>query len=210
MAYLHTSTLPTYDPRRSVGLLFAVLLHTAVLIAIINGLHTPASDPPPTTHVTVIDRTVTPVVPQPVLPNVSLKNWTVETIQQPVIVEIPDVVNAPPIPPTVSDGAGETHSGGGKVAATAARVDPNHPLTQPAYPAQSRRLGEAGTVELMLYVLPNGRVGDARVVRSSGFPKLDEAALREARRSWRLLPNTENGVAVAAWNNIAITFRLTR
>jgi len=84
----------------------------------------------------------------------------------------------------------------------------SHPLTQPAYPPQSRRLGEQGKVELLLHVLPNGRVDEARITRSSGYPRLDEAAVREAKKSWHLLPNQENGIAVAGWNSIVITFKL--
>lgn len=91
----------------------------------------------------------------------------------------------------------------------APKSDPRRPLSQPEYPPSSRRAGEAGTVVLEVYVLENGRVGDARVKESSGYPKLDEAALREVKRSWRLLPGTENGKPVAMWGQFAVTFKLT-
>jgi protein TonB len=92
---------------------------------------------------------------------------------------------------------------------TAPKSDSRRPLTQPEYPPSSRRAGEAGTVILEVYVLETGRVGDARVKTSSGFPKLDEAALREVKRSWRLTPGTENGKPVAMWGQFAVTFKLT-
>ena len=88
-------------------------------------------------------------------------------------------------------------SAGSAVPRTAPKSDPRRPLTQPEYPPSSRRAGEAGTVILEVYVLENGRVGDARVKTSSGFPRLDEAAVREVKRSWRLVPGTENGKPVA-------------
>lgn len=91
----------------------------------------------------------------------------------------------------------------------APKSDPRRPLTQPEYPPSSRRAGEAGTVVLEVYVLENGRVGEAKVKESSGYPKLDEAALREVKRSWRLVPGTENGKAVPMWGQFAVTFRLT-
>jgi len=91
----------------------------------------------------------------------------------------------------------------------APKSDPRRPLTQPEYPPSSRRAGEAGTVKLDVYVLENGRVGDAKIKESSGYPKLDEAALREVKRSWRLLPGTENGKAVSMWGQFAVTFKLT-
>src|SRR5688572_3903131 len=43
------------------------------------------------------------------------------------------------------------------------RTDSRHPLTQPAYPAIDQRLGNQGFVDLEIYVMPTGRVGDARV-----------------------------------------------
>lgn len=62
---------------------------------------------------------------------------------------------------------------------------------------------------LELYILPNGRVGEARVQKSSGFPRLDEAAVKEAKRSWRFIPGTENGQPVAMWHATKVTFNLT-
>lgn len=95
------------------------------------------------------------------------------------------------------------------IARTAPRSDSRRPLTQPEYPPSSRRAGEAGTVILEVYVLENGRVGEAKVKQSSGFPRLDEAAVREVKRSWRLVPGTENGKPVPMWGQFAVTFKLT-
>jgi periplasmic protein TonB len=95
------------------------------------------------------------------------------------------------------------------VPGTSPKVDPRRPPTKPDYPASSRRAGEAGTVVLDLYILPNGRVGDAKVQKSSGFPRLDEAAVKEAKRSWRFVPGTENGKPAAMWHSTKVTFNLT-
>jgi periplasmic protein TonB len=92
---------------------------------------------------------------------------------------------------------------------TAPRSDPRRPLSQPEYPPSSRRAGEHGTVILEVLVLENGRVGEARVKQTSGFPRLDEAAVREVKRSWRLVPGTENGKPVQMWGQFAVTFKLT-
>ena len=94
-------------------------------------------------------------------------------------------------------------------AETSSKSDSRRPLSQPEYPPSSRRAGEAGTVILEVYVLENGRVGEARVKQSSGFPRLDEAAVREVKRSWRLVPGTENGKPVPMWGQFAVTFKLT-
>lgn len=87
------------------------------------------------------------------------------------------------------------------------RQDPKHPVPRPTYPASSKRLGQEGTVVLLLWVLEDGRVGDARIDRTSGFPQLDAAALRESRR-WRFLPAQTEGKPLAAWYRIAVTFSL--
>ena len=46
------------------------------------------------------------------------------------------------------------------------------------------------------------------MARSSGFPRLDEAAVKEAQRNWRLVPGKEDGKPVAMWHDVAITFKL--
>ena len=87
------------------------------------------------------------------------------------------------------------------------QIDQRRGLSEPEYPPSMIRSGAEGTVILSVQVLENGRVGDVRVERSSGFPKLDESAIREARR-WRLIPGTRDGVPVVLWKQIPITFRL--
>ena len=66
-------------------------------------------------------------------------------------------------------------------------------ITQPEYPPSSRRAGEEGTVTLQVYVLETGSAGDVKVPKSSGFPKLDEAAVKEVQRTWRFVPGKEDG-----------------
>jgi protein TonB len=86
-------------------------------------------------------------------------------------------------------------------------VDPRIGLSEPAYPPQELRLGHAGTVILAVQILENGRVGSVRVEQSSGFPRLDDAAVRQAAR-WQLSPGTRDGVPIVMWKRIPITFRL--
>ena len=82
-------------------------------------------------------------------------------------------------------------------------------ITQPEYPPASRRAGEEGTVHLQVYVLETGRAGEIKVAKTSGFPKLDEAAVKEVQRNWRFVPGKEDGKPVAMWHVFAVTFRLT-
>lgn len=92
---------------------------------------------------------------------------------------------------------------------TAVAMDPRHPLTQPPYPPGSIRDNEQGNADVEVYVLPNGRVGEARIVRSTGFERLDRAALEEARRYWRFTPATRDGTPVAQWHRLRVVFKLT-
>jgi periplasmic protein TonB len=85
---------------------------------------------------------------------------------------------------------------------------PDHPLTRAEYPAASIRLEEEGVVELSIYVSRNGRIGEVRVARSSGYPRLDRAAMEEARRRWRLQPAMRGDEAIDAWGSFRVVFRL--
>jgi periplasmic protein TonB len=91
----------------------------------------------------------------------------------------------------------------------APRIDARRPLTQPPYPAADVRIGNEGNADIEVYVLPNGRVGDARILRSTGFERLDRSALEEAKRNWRLIPGTRNGQPEAQWYKVRVTFKIT-
>lgn len=80
-------------------------------------------------------------------------------------------------------------------------------LSEPVYPSAAIRLNQTGTVILSVQVLENGRVGEVRVEQSSGYARLDESAMREARL-WRFKPGTHDGIPTAMWKQIPITFRL--
>lgn len=70
-------------------------------------------------------------------------------------------------------------------------------LNAPAYPPLSRRLGEEGKLVLRVELDENGRVNVAHVVNSSGFKRLDEAAM-VAVKTWRCNPPQRNGQPVRA------------
>ncbi|MCC6409103.1 MAG: energy transducer TonB [Planctomycetes bacterium] len=78
---------------------------------------------------------------------------------------------------------------------------------EPKYPKLSRRLNEEGSVVLRVAVDATGVVTDVRVQTSSGFPRLDEAAIA-AVKLWRYTPATRAGVAVATILPQRVTFRL--
>lgn len=67
----------------------------------------------------------------------------------------------------------------------------------PAYPPLSKRLGEVGKVVLRVELAVDGRVELASVMTSSGFKRLDDAALT-AVKTWRCNPPRRGGEAVRA------------
>ncbi|WP_132858134.1 energy transducer TonB [Sulfuritortus calidifontis] len=77
----------------------------------------------------------------------------------------------------------------------------------PAYPALSRRMGEQGKVLLRVYVEPDGSAARVELKTSSGFERLDNAAL-SAVRKWRFVPARQGDAAVGAWVVVPIVFSL--
>jgi TonB family protein len=75
------------------------------------------------------------------------------------------------------------------------------------YPAASRRAGETGTAEVQVCVSPDGTPTSARILTSSGFGNLDDAAIKFFREA-RFHPATEDGNAVAACLTQPATFKL--
>jgi protein TonB len=70
-------------------------------------------------------------------------------------------------------------------------------LTPPEYPAISRRMGEEGKLVLRVELDESGRIDDAKVINSSGYERLDAAALT-AVKSWQCNPSLRNGQPVRA------------
>lgn len=69
--------------------------------------------------------------------------------------------------------------------------------TPPAYPSISRRLGEEGKAVLRVELDESGQIDSAAVQTSSGYARLDEAALT-AVKHWRCKPAQRDGVVVRA------------
>ncbi len=77
----------------------------------------------------------------------------------------------------------------------------------PAYPPQSRRLGEQGKVLVRVLIGVDGTAQKAEIRQSSGFDRLDKAALDTVQR-WRYVPGKRGGVAEAMWFTVPINFVL--
>lgn len=82
-----------------------------------------------------------------------------------------------------------------------------HSNPPPVYPALSREAGETGRVLLRAEVSAEGRVQQLEIQDSSGFRRLDQAALN-AVRHWRFQPATTNGQPIAGVALIPLRFTL--
>ncbi|MBC7445688.1 MAG: energy transducer TonB [Polaromonas sp.] len=78
---------------------------------------------------------------------------------------------------------------------------------KPAYPPLSKRLGEQGKVVVRVLIGADGQPQKAELRQSSGFERLDQAALATVLK-WRYLPGKRGGVTEDMWFNVPINFVL--
>lgn len=78
---------------------------------------------------------------------------------------------------------------------------------KPVYPPLSKRLNEQGTVIHSVVIAADGRPMSAKLVKSSGFDRLDRAAY-DAVMQWRYVPGKRQGVPEAMTFNVPIKWVL--
>ncbi len=110
---------------------------------------------------------------------------------------------AQPLPPTGSEPA-VWEPGQGALGSVDLAGPQNLP---PIYPRLARVNGWQGTVVLRVGVSAAGGTEWVRVRRSSGFPALDQAALR-AVKEWRFRPAVRDGAPAASQVEVPVRFRL--
>ncbi|HEV2693136.1 MAG TPA: energy transducer TonB [Verrucomicrobiae bacterium] len=78
---------------------------------------------------------------------------------------------------------------------------------EPVYPEQARHRHEQGNVVLALFINESGVLDRVEVIKSSGFPLLDGAAIKAVKQS-RFVPALENAVQVRSHAEVTVAFRL--
>jgi protein TonB len=190
---------------------FVVAMHAALLLILARsfGITPPLIfEPEAPVQIGEEERVVPDDLPPPADP----------TLTPPVINLVPPVDPVPidntmDTPPDVTIGTGpEMLEGSGSAVPVPiirnARIDPRRPLSLPVYSASYIRAGIEGSVDVEIFVQPDGRVADARILRSSGYEQMDQATLDEAKRRWRLIPATRDGSAFAQWYRLRVKFEL--
>lgn len=187
---------------------------------------TPVARPEPIQH----QRPPEPVaLPQPTLPEPPPPAPPVAAAPAPAAIEAPP---APPAPAAPTAAVAAPSSGAPSIAAAAPsaataapaarpgnegapagpivapRFDADYLQNQaPSYPPQSKRLGEEGKVELLVQVSVDGAPLAVNLKTSSGWPRLDQAALA-AVRHWRFAPARIGDKAVVASVLVPLSFSL--
>jgi TonB family protein len=77
----------------------------------------------------------------------------------------------------------------------------------PVYPEIARVRGYEGIVMVFAEILPNGRVGEVKIKKSSGYAILDQSAI-QAVKPWKFEPAKKSGSPFTAWVELPIKFIL--
>ena len=88
-------------------------------------------------------------------------------------------------------------------------IRPPKELRRPSvqYPPASQNDGDEGTVTLRFIVQRDGSVSDIRIARSSGYRRLDAAAVRSLRRA-KFQPATCHGKPIAVRIHQSFIFKI--
>jgi periplasmic protein TonB len=219
-------TLPPPRSRRNLAIAGGVVaIHGLALWALQAGLLHRA--PEVVVPVEVLSEIITPPAPKVEPPSPEPPEPMAKPVAPRRVVTpppAPKLVAAPELPPAPATPAGTALPLPAPAPATApvaavpappapARVEP--PSTdaaylrnpKPVYPPMSKRLGEQGKVVVRVLIGVDGAAVDAQVQESSGYDRLDRAALETVRR-WRFVPGRRAGVPEAMWFNVPFNFVL--
>jgi TonB family protein len=178
------------NPRRAITFVIVLMLHALLIWAPLISLnHRAVQETPDVINVVLI-----PAIPAQKdtlrVPNVKWVAPRLPTITVPhLVIEVPPAPSDAPM-------ASASQLAGLPVGRRAANIiwpqlDPRHPPAHPPYHDQ------AGGVLLNMNVNERGKVTDAIVAETSGYKALDDAAIKEALRTWQLLPGTVDGKPAA-------------
>lgn len=77
----------------------------------------------------------------------------------------------------------------------------------PKYPWRSRRLGEEGETIIEAIILKSGIVKSAKIVKTSGFARLDQAALNAVKKAL-FVPAMKNNLPIISKQSLTFLFVL--
>jgi periplasmic protein TonB len=192
---------------RTTPLVITIGIHLVLFYAVAVGLHVVPS-PLGNDTMTVVTVPVVPDEPEP-MPHEPTDSQTVSVNLTHVVPhDIPTFVIAQDAPqfgtdlPVIDVATGGTPIIDEPITNARIKYSPETP-----YPAVSRIRDEQGTVLVKVMISPYGTVGDVQIEKSSGFPRLDDAALK-AVRGWKFVPASRGSQAIATWVIVPVKFVL--
>lgn len=189
-----------------IGVVVVVAVHILVIYGLVSGLARKAIEVLPSPIETKILTEDQPVEEPPPPPPPTFEP------PPPPFIPMPEIVISQPPPASsraITAVTTERPVAPPAVARAPVRTAPVVKSTNcqtPDYPAVSERLGEAGSVVVALLVDVDGKVSDSRVEQSSGYPRLDKAALKGLSRC-RFTPGTADGKPEPSWHLMKYVFK---
>lgn len=228
-----SSAAPLFSPyfsqqlRRLGPLVIIVGLHLAFFYALQSGLlhqaakavmpkeifvnlitEEPAPQPKPQPAepkaVPIVKKTVTRPTPTPVIPRAPSPAAITEATP-PQESHEPPAATVPPSPPAPVAPAAPAAPAAPKTVSGIEYIE----KPRPVMPTTSLRMGEEGVVQFKVLVNVKGKADKVEIIKSSGFPRLDDAAVTAVKRAL-FKPYIEDGQAIAFSTTGSIAFTLSR
>lgn len=199
---------------RLVGIGFVVLLHAALIYALVTGLAHRAIEVVRVPVVTRIIEETRPSPPEPPPPPLLAPPPPILLPPPEVHIETPPppkstAITLPPKPaaPPPQAAPPPAPAAAAEPVRVMPRLDPQH-SAQAEYPPVSRELGEQGTAIVQVLVGVDGRALDAKLLRSSGYDRLDRATLASVKEVYRFVPGTVDGKPQPMWFTFKFIWKL--
>ena len=215
------NSIGTYRPRgtapqRTVGLVLAAALNAGIIYALLAELGMvpmPVIQPPIHTRVIIEPQNrQVPPPPQPTIPAPRITEFVPPIIEIPLAPQGDRTITPPPAQPVTPPAEPPRVASLNPPVTPPIIVTPPRAImathTIPDYPPVSRRLGEQGMLRLRLAIGADGAVEDARVETSSGYRRLDDAAIQWVKAHWRYEPAMQGPKAIPSTATADVTFRL--
>jgi protein TonB len=210
-----TAASPRFaTPRRTGTLALVTAVHALLIVGLLQFAHRPpriVADAPVLVGVAVVASRAEVDTAQVTVPTIVTTAHVVVPEVQVVIAE----TTATPAPPVAASPALVPVAAATNAPATAMHAITLIPTEAIAYrvpppleyPRASRKLRECGRVIVRVLVDTDGMPREAVVSTSSGYARLDAAALSAVQRA-RFKPYIENGVPSPGWALIPLDFKL--
>ena len=206
-----------WSPGRFGGLAMVLALHMGIIYALVTGLGQCVVDivRPPLDARVIVEAKPLPPLPEPAKPLPKKAPPPKAYVPPPQIrsaVPPPAAITAvtttrPPEPVATSGTAELGPTPVVEPVRVAAALDASASCQPPQYPSMSRRNGETGAVVLRFLIDADGAVLESKVEASSGFERLDEAALRGLTLC-HFKPGTVDGRPERSWARMRYVWKL--